>query len=76
MKNLVRTSRLRVGRLQTRGIPAILLGVAGVVMSASALILAAGTTRALAASAPTLPDTIRELRILIESNRRSRPLNP
>ena len=77
MKNLpafdparaLRVSKLRLGNLRAQGIPAILLGVAGIV-------LAAGAMRALQAGAPNLPETIRELRQLIESNRRSKPLNP
>jgi len=77
MKNLaqfqpvqaLRVSKLRLGTLRAQGVPAILLGVA-------AIVLAAGATRALQAGAPSLPDTIRELRLLIESNRRSKPLNP
>jgi hypothetical protein len=77
MKNLpafdparvLRASKLRFGNLRAQGIPAILFGVAGIV-------LAAGAVRALQAGAPNLPDTIREIRQLVESNRRSKPLNP
>jgi hypothetical protein len=77
MKNLasidpaeaLRASKLRFGNLRAQGIPAILLGVAGIV-------LAAGAMRALRAGAPNLPETIREVRQLIEANRRSKPLNP
>jgi hypothetical protein len=77
MKNLVkldpakalRASKLRFGDVRAQGVPAILLGVA-------AIVLAAGATRALQAGAPNLPDTIREVRMLLESNRRSKPLNP
>lgn len=77
MKNLaaidpakaLRVSKLRLGNLRAQGVPAILLGVA-------AIVLAAGATRALTAGAPNLPDTIRELRALIESSRRTKPLNP
>jgi hypothetical protein len=77
MKNLatfdpakaLRVSKLRFGNVRAQGIPAILLGVA-------AIVLAAGAMRALKAGAPNLPETIRELRALIESNRRSKPLNP
>jgi hypothetical protein len=77
MKNLasfdparaLRVSKLRFGSLRAQGVPAILLGVAGIV-------LAAGAMRALQAGAPNLPETIRELRGLIESNRRQKPLNP
>jgi len=65
----LRVSKLRFGDLRAQGLPAILLGVAGIV-------LAAGAMRALQAGAPTLPETLRELRQLIESNRRSKPLNP
>jgi len=77
MKNLpafdparaLRVSKLRFGSLRAQGVPAILLGVAGIV-------LAAGAMRALQAGAPNLPETIREIRQLIEANRRSKPLNP
>jgi hypothetical protein len=77
MKNLallspaktLRVSKLRFGDFRAQGVPAILLGVAGIV-------LAAGAMRALQAAAPTLPETIRELRGLIESNRHAKPLNP
>jgi hypothetical protein len=76
MKNLafdltkaLRVSKLRCGNLRAQGLPAILLGVGGIV-------LAAGAMRALQAGAPTLPDTLREVRALLESNRRSKPLNP
>jgi hypothetical protein len=65
----LRVSKLRFGNLRAQGVPAILLGFAGIV-------LAAGAMRALQAGAPNLPDTIREVRQLIESNRRSKPLNP
>jgi hypothetical protein len=65
----LRASKLRIGKLRAQGIPAILLGFAGIV-------LAAGAMRALRAGAPNLPDTIREVRQLIESNRRTKPLNP
>jgi hypothetical protein len=66
---VLRASKLRLGALRAQGVPAILLGAAGIV-------LAAGATRALAAAAPSLPETIRELRGLLESNRRSKLLNP
>jgi hypothetical protein len=65
----LRVSKLRFGSLRAQGVPAILFGVAGIV-------LAAGAMRALQAGAPNLPDTIREIRALIESNRRQKPLNP
>ncbi len=65
----LRVSKLRIGKLRAQGLPAVLLGVA-------AIVLAAGAMRALQALAPSLPDTLRELRALIESNRGSKPLNP
>jgi hypothetical protein len=65
----VRHSKIRLGSLRAQGVPAILLGAAGVV-------LAAGAMRALRAAAPTLPDSIREIRLLLETNRRTQPLNP
>ena len=65
----LRASKLRFGDVRTQGLPAILLGVAGIV-------LAAGAMRALQAGAPNLPETIREVRALLESNRRTTPLNP
>jgi hypothetical protein len=76
MKNLVkldpakalRASKLRVGSVRAQGVPAILLGVA-------AIVLAAGAMRALQMGAPNLPETIREIRTLMESNRRTKPLN-
>jgi len=53
-------STIRFGKFRARGIGAILVG--------SALIVAAaGTARVIAAAAPSLPDTIRELKALIET---------
>lgn len=72
MKNLkinpakvLRASKLAVGPIRSRGVPAILLGAAGIV-------LATGAMRALREGAPALPETIRELRGLLESSRRDR----
>jgi hypothetical protein len=59
---VMRASTLHIGSLEARGVPAILLG-------AAAIVLAAGAARAVLAGAPHLPDTIRELRGLLESNR-------
>ncbi|GAC1413988.1 MAG: hypothetical protein NVSMB5_01310 [Candidatus Velthaea sp.] len=78
MKNLLRAnpakvlraSKLRIGELRAQGVPAILLG-------AAAIVLAAGAMRALREGAPNLPETIRELRSLLESTRReAKKLNP
>ncbi len=59
---IMRASTLHVGPIEARGIPAVLLGIASIV-------LAAGATRAFLAGAPQLPETIRELRALLESTR-------
>jgi len=56
------TAQPQFGKLEARGVPAILLG-------AAAIVLAAGAARAVLAGTPHLPDTIRELRGLLESNR-------
>lgn len=67
---VLRASKLRIGSLRAQGLPAILFGVAGVV-------LAAGMVRALRAAAPALPETLREAKNLIEATRpQPRPLQP
>jgi hypothetical protein len=65
----MRASKIRIGSLRAQGVPAIVLAVAGIV-------LAAGATKTLQACAPNLPETIRELRQLAETTRRSRELKP
>jgi hypothetical protein len=72
---LLRASKLRVGTVRAQGVPAILLGVAAIVVGAATIVLSAGATRALQLGAPALPETLRELRMLLES-RRAKPLNP
>jgi hypothetical protein len=66
---LLRASRLRVGRIRATGVPAILFGVATIV-------LAAGVSRSLGAIAPMLPETLREMKGLLETRREARPLKP
>jgi hypothetical protein len=66
---VLRASRLRVGKVRAMGVPAILIGAAGIV-------LAAGISRSLKAIAPTLPETIRELKSLIDAGRDVRTLKP
>jgi len=56
-KPLVKRSRLRLGPLDARGIPAILLGVAAVVA-------ARGLSGALYKCAAVLPESLREARAL------------
>jgi hypothetical protein len=66
---VLRASRIRVGRVRAMGVPAILIGVAGV-------ILAAGVSRSLGTVAPMLPESLRELKSLLETRRDARPLKP
>ena len=49
------------------GVPAILIGVAGI-------ILAAGVSRSMGTIAPMLPETLRELKSLVEAGRDARKL--
>ncbi len=55
-----RTFTIEIGPLRARGIPAVLLGVGGIV-------LASGITAALAKGAPRLPETLGEARKLAEA---------
>jgi hypothetical protein len=66
---VLRASRIRIGRVRAMGVPAILIGVAGV-------ILAAGVSRSLGTVAPMLPETLREMKSLLETRRDARPLKP
>lgn len=66
---LMRASRLRVGRVRAMGVPAILMGVAGI-------IVAAGVSRSFRTIAPMLPETLRELKGLLEAGRDARSLKP
>jgi len=62
---IMRASRVRIGKqFRLDGIPAILFGVAGVV-------LAAGAVKILERAAPSLPETLRETKGVIETVRRS-----
>ena len=65
----LRASRLRFGRVRAVGVPAILIGVAGV-------ILAAGVSRSVRTIAPMLPETLRELKNLVDAGRDKRTLKP
>ena len=59
---ILRASKLRFGSLRAQGVPAILLGAAGIV-------LAAGVARALQTAIPALPETLREAKALAEATR-------
>jgi hypothetical protein len=64
------TYSIQVGPVRATGVPAILVGVTGIV-------LASGATALLARSASRLPETLREARGLAETLRNDRPrLNP
>jgi hypothetical protein len=62
---LAKSSRLRAGKVQARGVPAILLGVASIVV-------ATGLASALRRSAAMLPETLREARFLLVAMRGAR----
>lgn len=55
---ITKTFRLEAGGVRAQGIPAVLLAAAG-------LVLAAGVSRTLLASAPSLPEAFREARGLL-----------
>lgn len=60
MARLQRTFTLEVGPIRATGVPAILLGVSGIV-------LASGVTAALAKGSTRLPETLGEARGLAEA---------
>jgi hypothetical protein len=60
---ILRASRICIGdRIEIRGVPSILLGV-------SAIVAVAGLARAVGASAPTLPESLREATKLVAALR-------
>ena len=64
------TFEVHIGPIHARGVPAILVGVTGIVV-------ASGIAAMLARSAERLPETLREARGLSDSLRAARqPLNP
>jgi len=66
LRPLAKTSRLRYGPLETRGVPSILFCVA-------AIVLAVGASRTLVRGATALPETLRETRLLLTTVRPLRP---
>ena len=64
---LLAASRVRIGGIRARGVPAVLIGV-------SAIVFAAGITEALKRAAVVLPETIRETRNLFLIARGAREL--
>ena len=59
---VLRASKLRIGNVRAQGVPAILFGVASI-------IIAAGAARSMREVAPALPQTLRELKALLEATR-------
>jgi len=63
---ILRASQIRVGKkIRVRGVPAILLGV-------STIVLTAGAMRALRAAAPSLAESLREATKLVDAVRGDR----
>ncbi len=59
---ILRASQVRYGGFRARGVPAILLGV-------SAVVAVAGAARAVRATAPSLPEALREATKLVNALR-------
>ncbi len=59
---ILRASQVRYGGFRVRGVPAILLGV-------STVVAVAGTVRAVQATAPALPEALREATKLVRALR-------
>ena len=64
---LIKRSRLRIGAIDARGVPAVLIGV-------SAIVAAAGTARVLHKTAAVLPEALRETRQLLLAVRPPAPM--
>ena len=62
---ILRASSIRFGDVRVRGVPAILLGVSAIVVSAE-------TVRALAKAAPSLAETLRKATKLVDAVRSDR----
>ena len=66
LARVAETFTLEVGPLRATGVPAVLVGLAGVV-------LVAGTVRTLAEHSERLPETLREARALAQTLRPETP---
>lgn len=62
---ILRASQIKAGPFRVRGVPAILLGVSSIVVSA-------GMMRALRAAAPSLVEVLREATRLVDAVRTDR----
>lgn len=69
LAKVTKTFSLEIGPLRAQGIPAVLVGVTGV-------ILAAGVARSLMQSSDRLPETLREARSLAQTMRAEVPKLP
>lgn len=69
LAKVTKTFSLEIGPLQAEGVPAVLVGVTGIV-------LAAGVARALMQSSDRLPETLREARSLATAMRGEVPKLP
>ena len=69
LAKVTKTFSLEIGPVRAQGVPAILVGVTGVV-------LAAGVARALSQSSDRLPETLREARSLAQAVRPEVPKLP
>jgi hypothetical protein len=63
---ILRASQIRYRGFRARGVPSILIGVSGIVLTA-------GTVRALAVAAPSLAEALREATKLVDAMRSDRP---
>jgi hypothetical protein len=66
LARLAKTFTIEVGPVRATGVPAVLMGVAGIVV-------AAGTVRTLAQHSERLPETLREARALAQTLRNEPP---
>ncbi len=67
---ILRASRIKIGKeIEVRGVPAILLG-------AATIVAVAGASRAIRATAPSLPDALREATKLVAALRGDRGDQP
>lgn len=69
LAKVTKTFSLEIGPVRAKGVPAILVGVTGIV-------LAAGVARALSQSSDRLPETLREARSLAQAVRPEVPKLP
>ena len=69
LAKVTKTFKLEVGRIRAEGVPAVLL-------SAAAVVLAAGVAKTLVSATPNLPEAFREARGLLGALRGETALPP